>query len=150
MMVGTCPQAVPLPWAETHRDIQKALTSTQGIVGMGGTALPFSTQSDLLLLHSFQDPAWQQINWKLLLSCLWVRPDVCLVSIDDKVSVISRLSLLLGELSWFMAPHPGSPPALSCSLGLAIYLWQNLHLKLSPNSSEPHKPQMWMGAGTQG
>lgn len=50
------------------------------------------------------------------------RPDVFVVPIDDKVSVISRPPLFLREHADSWRCSPGFLPAWCCSLGLAIYL----------------------------
>ena len=51
-----------------------------------------------------------------------VRLDVCVVPIDDKVSVISRPPLFLRERADSWCCSLGFLPAQCCSLGLAIYL----------------------------
>lgn len=71
----------------------------------------------------------------------WARPDVCVVPIDDKVSVISRPPLFLREHADSWHCSPGFLPAQCCLLRLAIYLWQNLHLKLSLNSRASSESQ---------
>lgn len=121
---------------------------TQGARGKGGS-----------WLRSFEWTCWYfgvpRIQWaadKLetaALAACGVRPDVCMVSIDDKVSVISRPPLLLRELTDSWRHIPGFLPAQCHSLGLAIYLWQNLYLKLSPNSTGAPSPRHVIGGGSQ-
>ena len=56
------------------------------------------------------------------LAACGARPDVCMVSIDDKVSVISRPPLFLREHADSWRCSWGFLPAQYCLLGLAIYL----------------------------
>lgn len=69
----------------------------------------------------FQDSTADKLETAALAAC-GARPDVCMVSIDDKVSVISRPPLLLRELTDSWRHIPGFLPAQCHSLGQAIYL----------------------------
>lgn len=94
--------------------------------------------------------ASDKLETALLAACR-ARPDVCTVSIDDEVSVISRSPLLLWDLRWFTAPHPGSPFS-------SVLLVAPGHLSLTESSPEtfpklqggPRAPDMWLGTGAQG
>lgn len=125
---------------ESHRHSGAPHVPPTGAVANSGSWFLYFERTCLYFGVSRIQLAAHKLETAALAAC-GARPDVCMVPIDDKVSVMSRPPLLLGELTDSWRHILGFLPAQCHLLGLAIYLWQNFHLKLSPNSTVAHETQ---------